>query len=282
MSDAIEHTPVGTEPGAGARLAAARQAQSMSVADVARQLRLSPRQVEALEAGEFGKLPGAVFVRGFIRNYARLLKLDAGPLLRDVVRQYPPQPVAEVAPASTEIPFPSGRKRVWPRYAAGVLAVVAALALFEFYFDAPPATVTVRPNAVLVVPSAAQVAVPAPQSDAVPGVTAPVAAADEVEPGVMPGAVPPVEVASETAVPRPGEHRVRLVFEKESWVEIRDRSGRKILSGLNAAGTEQVVNGVPPFSVVVGNAGGVRLAYDDQPVDLARHTRVDVARLTLE
>ncbi|MBI3067384.1 MAG: helix-turn-helix domain-containing protein [Betaproteobacteria bacterium] len=265
MSDAIEHTPVATEPSAGARLAAARQAQSMSVADVARQLRLSPRQVEALEAGEFGKLPGAVFVRGFIRNYARLLKLDAGPLLRDAVRQYPPQPAAEVAPPSTEIPFPSGRTRVWPRY-----------------FDAPPATVTVRPNAVLVVPSAAQVAVPAPQSDAMPGAAAPVAAADEVEPGVMPGAVPPVEVASETAVPRPGEHRVRLVFEKESWVEIRDRSGRKIFSGLNAAGTEQVVNGAPPLSVVVGNAGGVKLAYDDQPVDLARHTKVDVARLTLE
>ena len=52
----------------GRRLAEARQAQNLTTADVARQLKLSVWQVDALEAGRYHQLPGPIFVRGFIRN----------------------------------------------------------------------------------------------------------------------------------------------------------------------------------------------------------------------
>ena len=71
-------------------------------------------------------------------------------------------------------------------------------------------------------------------------------------------------------------------FNDESWVEIRDRSESVIFSQLNRPGTQQSVQGYPPFSVVVGNAHGVRMTYDDKPVDLAPHTKIDVARLILQ
>ena len=76
--------------------------------------------------------------------------------------------------------------------------------------------------------------------------------------------------------------QIRLVFEGESWVEIKDGSGATIYSRLNPEGTERVVRGVPPFSLVIGNAHGVKLTYRDRAVDLEPHTRVDVARITLE
>ena len=82
-------------------------------------------------------------------------------------------------------------------------------------------------------------------------------------------------------LPRPGERQVRMKFEQESWVEIRDRSEKIIFSQLNRPGTEQSVNGRPPLALVIGNAHGVRMVYDDQPVDLARHTKIDVARFIL-
>jgi cytoskeleton protein RodZ len=69
----------------GAALSAARTAQNLSLIDVARQLKLSVNQVAALEAGEFERLPGPVFVRGFVRNYARLLKLDPERILDLIV-----------------------------------------------------------------------------------------------------------------------------------------------------------------------------------------------------
>jgi len=65
----------------GARLRAGREAMGLDVADMARQLRLGPRQVEAIESGDLSGLPGKTFVRGFVRNYARAVNLESAPLL---------------------------------------------------------------------------------------------------------------------------------------------------------------------------------------------------------
>jgi cytoskeleton protein RodZ len=78
------------------------------------------------------------------------------------------------------------------------------------------------------------------------------------------------------------ERTVRLAFDRESWVEVRDGRGKLIFSQLNPPGSSQVVQGEAPLSLVVGNAHGVRVAYQDKHIDLTPFTRVDVARLTLE
>jgi len=278
---------------------------------VARQLKLSVHQVEALEAGEFQRLPGAVFVRGFVRNYARLLKLDAESLLRSVAECLPREEPRPAAPPSQDIPFPAAAPRRWPLLLAALAGTIAvALAGYELLLSDPP----VVPASKAALPSApgAQPAAPAAQPSP-PGALAvqqpdtspplPAAVADPPSgqpgaalPGTTPGAIPAATVGAEAApgpaggagqrdaeaLPAPGERQVRLVFDQESWVEIRDRGGRLIFSQLNRAGTEQRVNGQPPLSIIVGNAHGVRLTYEERPVNLAPHTKVDVARLTLE
>jgi cytoskeleton protein RodZ len=79
-----------------------------------------------------------------------------------------------------------------------------------------------------------------------------------------------------------GGQRLLFVFDGDSWVEVKDRSGKVIFYQLNPKGSQQSVRGNPPFSLVIGNAAHVRLTYNDKPVDLAPHTKVDVARLTIE
>ena len=81
--------------------------------------------------------------------------------------------------------------------------------------------------------------------------------------------------------PQGGRHRVVMKFERESWVKIRDRAGRVLTSELNSGGTERTVDGFPPFALIIGNARHVRLSYDDRPIDLAPHVKVEVARFTL-
>lgn len=270
----------------GRRLAEARQAQNLTPADVARHLKLSVSQVDALEAGRYHQLPGPIFVRGFIRNYARLVKLDAGELLRAAGDSLP-QPVTRGAtPPSQNIPFPAPETPRWPLYAGAAVAIVAALAVYEFYWNEPEATIT----------SPAAVASPAPAAAAkvaAAPIAAPVApsesaAAGEVsaagaEAGAVEPAAAPADAQQEALRPqRPGERQVKLDFDEESWVEIRDRDDRIIFSQLNRPGTQQFVHGLPPFSIVVGNAHRVRLTYDDRPVDLAQHTKIDVARLILQ
>lgn len=250
---------------AGVPLREARIAQNLGVGDVAHQLKLTPAQVEALEAGDFERLPGPVFVRGFARNYARLLGLDAEPVLHALAAGLPGEEPLSPAPPSQDIPFPTAPPRRWRAYAVALAVIVAALVAYEYFPTAPEPVAQESAVATL-----APVSQPDPGSASVPGAA----------PGS--GASGPSDEPGAAAGPAPGERQVRLVFEQASWVEIRDRSGKAIFSQLNAPGTEQRVNGRPPLALVVGNAHGVRLTYDEQPVNLALHTKVAVARLTLQ
>ena len=74
---------------------------------------------------------------------------------------------------------------------------------------------------------------------------------------------------------------LKLRFKGESWVEIRDRSGKILLSRINSPGSEAEVSGRPPFNVVVGNAPDVQMLYDDREFPLEPHTKVAVARFTV-
>ena len=281
--------PAGTPTeGLDRLLARSREAQNLSVADVARQLKLSAWQIEALEAGQYQKLPGTVFVRGFIRNYARLLRLDPEALLRAAGDSLPWTAPRSDTPPSHDIPFPTAGNRRWRKYMIAALVVlVAALTTYEFYWNEPetvarqPVAVASKPLPAVLQPAPTVVAaMPSAASEALPG--EPVAATSLVaEPATELPSAATGALRDYDTLPRPGERQVRLKFERESWVEIRDRSEKVIFSQLNRPGTEQHVNGRPPLALVVGNAHGVKMVYDDQPVDLARHTKIDVARFTL-
>ena len=72
-----------------------------------------------------------------------------------------------------------------------------------------------------------------------------------------------------------------MTFERDCWVEVRDRNGKIVYSQLNRGGSEQQVFGAAPLTMTLGNARGVRVLYNDKAVDLEPHTKIDVARLTL-
>jgi cytoskeleton protein RodZ len=234
-------------------------------------------QIEALESGRHDQLPGPVFVRGFIRNYARLLKLDPEDLLHAVARNLPRAASRREAPPSPDIPFPSSTGWRWQKYAIGAAVVVTMLAVYEFYWNEPEKEAE-PPVAAVANPPAPSYPQPAASAQSAPPAATSAAAAPA--PRDPSSAASTVQISGKPAVP--GERELRFVFDEESWVEIRDRSDKTIFSQLNRAGTAQRVTGVPPLSIVVGNAHGVTMTYAGQPVDLARHTKIDVARLTLQ
>lgn len=82
-------------------------------------------------------------------------------------------------------------------------------------------------------------------------------------------------------VSSPGPARVVVTFAETSWAEIRDASGRLTLLGEISAGTRHVLEGNPPYKMVLGNAPAVSISVSGRPFDLAPYTRGKVARLTL-
>lgn len=274
----------------GARLAEAREAQNLTAADVARQLKLSVWQVEALEAGRYQRLPGPIFVRGFIRNYARIVKLDPEELLRAAGDSLPQRAERQETPPSHDIPFPGGQAPRWPRYAMVAVVIFGALAVYEFAWNEPRSTmppqvvataVPAAPRETPPAPAPVPVAEAAPDMQSVQPEAVAIPVSTDVARAAQPDPQPVAAPAIAERVSRNGEKQVRLDFDQESWVEIRDRNERVIFSQLNHPGTSRQVIGLPPFSIVVGNAHGVRMTYGDQPVDLASHTKIDVARLIL-
>lgn len=272
----------------GRILAAAREQQGLSIADVARQLRLGARQIEALEADDYVSLPGNTFVRGFIRNYARMLQLDPDTMLQSFQQRAPSEALAMSAPprGGEFSIYPSKR---WMWYAGAVAAMVIAAPLLIYFAlggrDDAPQTRTAKPvqpasrQSIVALPSNVPLQPSAPQQitlPAVPQQDAPVAVQQPEAAASLP--VQPVRAESAPA----GSGRVVFKFAQESWTEVRDRDGKKIFSQLNSAGTEQAVQGEPPFTLVVGNAAHVSATYNGVPVDLTPYINVDVARLTLK
>jgi cytoskeleton protein RodZ len=284
---AIVEEPVGSV------LARAREAAGLPLEEAARRLKFAPRQLDALERGEWGRLPGGAAVRGMVRNYARLLGLDADALVARVgAGQALPDADRLAQRFRQPVPFSDASRRSNLAYvvlSVALLAVVAAVVL-EWRDERAGA------QRLSFVSAAQQPAEPARQEaparqDAPVRQEAPVRqdtpARIELA-GAAPqsgaAAAPAAEAAidEEARVASGSWRRMVLRFERESWVEISSGTGKLLVSQLHPAGSERVVVGVPPFSVVIGNAQHVQLIYNDQPVDLKPHIRVEVARLTLD
>ena len=273
-----------TEPsgtGVGGELARAREAHGLALADVAQQLKFAPRQLEALEQERFDLLPGGTFVRGMVRSYARLLKLDADPLVGRIADRFDAPDSNRLADRYRQpVPFSDSARRstlVYLGLSLGILAAVGGVA-YEWYHERPGMKQLAGPA-----PSAPQRPVEASRArplppQAVPGQQASAKLEEEAT-------IPEKATAGEKTValqPRPaGVHRIVLRCEEEAWLEVMDGAGRQLLSSLNPAGAERVVQGRPPFNLVIGNASHVRISYNDRPVDLQPHTKVEVARFTL-
>ena len=268
--------------GVGQELAAAREAQGLALSDVAQSLKFAPRQLEALEAEHFEQLPGATFARGMVRSYARLLKLDPEPLLQRIaVRIEIPDPDRLAARYHQPVPFSDNARRwtwVYAGVSVGVLALVGAFA-YEWHQER---TASAKGAKATSVAKAAPREVQRPVAAPVP--IQPVAVAPVPQEKTVVAEKPREKTAptQPAAVPvRAGAHRLIVRTDGEAWIEIKDSADRMLVSSLNPAGSERVVRGRPPYNLVIGNASQVRITYDDKPIDLAPHTRQDVARLTL-
>jgi cytoskeleton protein RodZ len=287
--------------GVGEALCQARTSRGLALADVAQQLKFAPRHIEALEAERFDTLPGGTFARGMVRSYARLLKLDPEPLLERIADRFDsPDSEGLAARFSQPVPFSDSGRRSTLLYLGLSIAVLTAVAFAAYQWRREAAEPDMAQAPVQPAPVAAASSTPAQAPAAAP---APAKAA--AAPAIVAAAPPSPPVAAVTAAAPPardiakdvssvpatvkvadvpkriGSGRIVLRCEEESWIEVKDSAERTLISSLNAPGTERVVEGRPPFTLVIGNAQHVRVRYNDAPVDLGPHTKVEVARFIL-
>lgn len=261
----------------GSQLRAAREAARLSFDEVAHALKFSPRQIELLEADDYAALPGVTIVRGFVRGYARLLKLDPEALLWQLEAALPSAPVEVRPPDNMGIASqPRGLREFSPVVTVAIVLLLAALLLALWHFFGPaaphattmtsPATVTGQP-----LDTPAQASEQAANPVSTPGASPVAVPAGE---NAMPPQANPVTDATTPTL--------RFAFADRAWVEVTDANRQLLHSGENPGGSQLTLTGRPPFDIVIGNASKVTLTYGEKSVDLAPHMRAEVARLTLE
>jgi cytoskeleton protein RodZ len=207
----------------GKTLAAQREAMGWSVEQVADQLKMAVRQVVALEAGDYTALPGPAVTRGFVRAYAKLMKLDPVPLVAQIEMDTPPAAdltanaaaMRRPSPASfSESKFPARGKRsvlplAWILSAVAVIAAGAAawhFGLVSSLRGEQPAAVTgtgVQAPTGAAPETANGSSVETLQNPAVPLISVPGASSSASAPAAAPAAGPVVTVPATTATGAP-------------------------------------------------------------------------------
>ncbi|WP_028450722.1 helix-turn-helix domain-containing protein [Chitinibacter tainanensis] len=261
---------------AGQQLRSAREGRGWSVEDVAGQLKLSARQIVALEEERFTDLPGNLFIRGFVRNYARLLGLDSEPLLQYLAGVLPAD-VAKTPVSSVNVQVDQPVTIKTASRGPSATVIMALLGVFigvggvYWYLQqpgSPELDLPTIPTPAVVEASAASAveAVASEASAVVPELVATPASAASAAVALASKASSVASAASSVAVSGP---ELVIVTESDSWVQVVDASGNKVLSEIVRPGYERRVAVQPPLSIRVGNAPKTRLSLRGQAVDLA-------------
>ncbi len=272
----------------------ARLAKKLSIEDVANAIHLSEKQVIALEENNFNALPEPVITRGFIRNYARFLELDDGPLLQTYQVLVPN--IAQksiVVKANVNEVMSHKEQQPWLVYVLGSILVLLFLTAWFYYMDAieaskdkassPQTAEEVSADSVVEPPIIEQPMVGIAPENAVADnnlppnsgvVQTPIAAVTEnAKPSTaIPATAPPPVVAK----------KLEIQFSADSWLRIKDKTGQIILEKTATAGSAEFIDSDPPYNIIIGNATAAKVKYYGQEVDLTPATTKNIVRLKLE
>jgi cytoskeleton protein RodZ len=291
--------------GPGHDLKLARESLGIAVDDVAQQLRLAPGVIRALENDEYGKI-APIYVCGYLRKYAKLTGLsesrivaqyesvsndvDEPPVLADVIVRSRPKKNSKLLATSTLIiivslatlvalwwksngTMPESLTETMDVEGNDVASQVPALqddVLLEYtQVDIPESTV-LSPESVLHEQFNGQ-ELDLPDAEPVPGDSMQKTVELPPEPETAAGENTRPPSAEILAGDQPAT--VTMKFSDDSWAELIDASGQRLMFDLFTRGREQSVTGKPPFTILLGNASGVTLEYNGQPVPMERYIR---------
>jgi cytoskeleton protein RodZ len=314
----------------GGALRSSREKLGITTQEIASRLRLSTSQIEALEADNFAILPEATIVKGFIRNYAKQLKIEAEPLIdaynvivpSKAPQSFTLQPTVDMR--VTEYQKPNFLRKVLI-FVIGILCLGAWL-FYQNYVQKPN---PVKPTAELVqsgppepLPEPALPAAERSSDQATTQIDLPNSTPESVDAKVSPPAnttplAPTNPVAAVPVAPTPaitpttnntlttspsisanapaqldknvsqsgavdspsGMSKLEFTASQETWVSVTDATGKEIYNKTLFEGNRESIEAKPPVNITVGNSLGTTLSVNGKSVDLAPHTRVNVAHI---
>lgn len=267
----------------GETLRRERQKRNLQLDQVSRELKISTRFLEAIEDERFDRLPGGVFAKSFVRQYARMLNIDEEEAATEVQRTLAPPsfqqfaeaapnpatpPTVEFAPRVDSIssrPFASGS---WLPALALVVAVMLGCSLVYGWWQRDHRQASASPAPKPVQSATVQASNTPPQLPA----PSPEAAAPVEEPPVQPPVTEANGISDKPAVSTPSELRpagavkVEITAADEPvWILART-DGKYAFSGTLEANQTRSVDANGTVVLRLGNAGGVAITVNGKHI----------------
>jgi len=288
----------------GETLRRERQRRNLDLSTIAEELKISQRFLVAMEQDDFGKLPGGVFTKSFVRQYAGFLGLDGDEMVAEVGHMVEQEPIIPEAPGKTRPDVPgielemgeeswqSVRDRPMPLPSwlkSGVLLVALMLVCSGVYwwFQRPrhPVLAHETPPAAkaTMAPAAAQAEPPAPvppQTATAEPAPSPATPAAATETATVPGstesaAKPAAEqaaaatpAASDVPNPPPNPNasvRVGITADEAVWIRA-EVNGKYQFSGTLQPHETRNIDADGEVTLRLGNAGGATITLNGKPV----------------
>jgi cytoskeleton protein RodZ len=256
----------------GETLRQQRVRKHLTLEQVSRETKISGRMLEAIENEQFERLPGGVFAKSFVRQYARMLGLDEDEMAAEVDRVMQSDsgtPAFAHIPASHTIKVPKMPRQSrpgsspWASLAMTVAVILLCSGIYMWWQSSR------RPAPVASAPSAAAVAAsPAPESKPAKPPTQTVAARREPAPD-QPS---PDQAARGTAdqeqreqAPNPAAVlHVSVSADAETWVRAW-ADGNQVMTATLEPGVTKTVDAVGEIRLRTGNAGDLQVTVNGKP-----------------
>jgi cytoskeleton protein RodZ len=262
----------------GMILRQAREQQKLSVKHIADRLYLDVHVIEALEADDYDILPPTIFVRGYLRNYAKLLEVPTASIMSSFDKLQQPTMVP-VFTAPSKPKRQASSRDLWATFVTFIVAIslLIGVALWQFYpktSSDPQLTVTTPGENFPPVINGLPVI---ENQQPLTGMNG----SDTNDPLKNAANNPsnPDEKGSdesekqEEPAPEPTLQTMQVRFKERSWVRISDKTGKRLYQGIGNAGEILPLEGMQPFQVHVGNVGGVSVEYNGEIKDIRDYPR---------
>jgi cytoskeletal protein RodZ len=267
----------------GETLRRERIKRKLDLEGVSHELKISPRFLEAIEDEDFDKLPGRLFTRSFVRQYARLLGLDEDEIAGELRRVLEPQgsspAVITTAPSEpvreADIPLP--RVESWnavgdapSRWSkslpalAMVVAVMLICSLAYSWLQRPHRTVTTQPAATKA-PPAETALTNEPKAPAAEIANAGVPQPPEKKQETTPPAIPAVTAIPQSDVNPNAPVRVEMTADDAVWLSVK-ADGKYLFSGTLQPNETKTAGANENIIIRLGNAGGIRISLNGKPI----------------
>lgn len=279
--------------GLGEQLAAAREQHAVSIDEMAHKLKLTAKQISAIECDDYSQLGPVTFVKGHIRSYCREFNLNEAQLMSQFRHQREEtEKRMQSFSRRTEREAKDNRLML---FSYAIIALILGSSLFIWWQNREPAPTEAETSKTVV-------ETPSQENSNVPVVTerkaanqinlAEISQLSDDEPQQTSSQEPETTLAEQPEVTKPAVAEKKrntkknvstivMTFKDDSWVEIFDADGERVAFGVKKKGYVMTLDGKAPFNVVLGKHYIVDVEFNGELVDMSHFPTNRLAKFSL-